>query len=327
MFPNNRLRRKRSQGFIRDLVRENEISANDIIYPIFIESGKKKKTKIKSMPGIESCSVDKHLTSLYKLHKKGLKAVAIFPVVTKSKKSFNASEAFNSMGLMQESIRKIKKELPDLGVISDVALDPYTLSGHDGILNDKQEIDNDKTIEVLVKQAISHAEAGADIVAPSDMMDGRIGKIRSALETQKFFNTMILSYCAKYSSNLYGPFRDAVKSSKNLKGSSKDTYQMDFGNKIEVVPEAEFDIHEGADILMVKPGLHYLDVISLLKNKYSIPIFAYHVSGEYTMIKSAAKNNFIDERKVVFETLMSFKRAGANAILTYYAKQIIDWLK
>ena len=327
-YPNLRLRRTRKESWSRRLIQENTLSPNDFILPIFLIEGSNKRQPISSMPGVYRYTINRLSQIVDRAIKKKIPMVALFPKTQNVHKDELGTESLNEKNLVCRAIKEIKKRYKNqIGIMCDVALDPYTLSGHDGILNDKQEIDNDKTIEVLVKQAISHAEAGADIVAPSDMMDGRIGKIRSALETQKFFNTMILSYCAKYSSNLYGPFRDAVKSSKNLKGSSKDTYQMDFGNKIEVVPEAEFDIHEGADILMVKPGLHYLDVISLLKNKYSIPIFAYHVSGEYTMIKSAAKNNFIDERKVVFETLMSFKRAGANAILTYYAKQIIDWLK
>ncbi len=326
LFPETRMRRNRSDKFIRNLVRENVVSVDDVIYPVFILPGKNNSEDISSMPGIQRLSVDLILPVLEDLYKKGLNAVAIFPVVDSSEKSEGAEEAYNSNGLVQETIKIIKKEIPELGIISDVALDPYTTSGQDGIIDKNGNVLNDETIQVLAKQALSHAESGADIVAPSDMMDGRILKIRETLESNNFTNTKILSYAAKYASNLYGPFRDAVNSKNSLKGASKDTYQMDFANTEEARNEVELDVEEGADIVMVKPGLHYLDVISKIKNKFNIPVFAYHVSGEYSMIKAAANSGYLDEKKVVLETMTCFKRSGANAVLTYFAKDIINWI-
>tara|TARA_X000000368_G_scaffold82314_2_gene62194 strand:- start:1660 stop:2634 length:975 start_codon:yes stop_codon:yes gene_type:complete len=320
------MRRNRSAKFIRNLVRETSFAADDLIYPIFILPGKNKEELIDSMPGRKRYSVDKLLPELTKLYKKGLNAIAIFPVIDTTKKSKDAKEAFNPKGLVQNAVKIIKKELPDLGIITDVALDPYTVSGHDGLIDKDGYVLNDQTVDVLTKQALSHAEAGADIVAPSDMMDGRIMAIRNTLEKNKFHNTKILSYAAKYASNLYGPFRNAVDSSDNLKGSSKETYQMDFANITEASLEIKLDINEGADMIIIKPGLPYLDIVAKIKNKFSIPVFSYHVSGEYSMIKSASLNNYIDEKASVLEAMYCFKRAGCNAVLTYYTPEIIQWL-
>jgi porphobilinogen synthase len=325
-YPNIRMRRNRSSEFIRNLIRETSFSTNDLIYPVFILPGKNKEESIESMPGKKRYSVDKLIPLLGSLHKKGLNAIAIFPVVEKEKKSHDAKEAFNTKGLVQTAVKIIKKEYPDLGVITDVALDPFTISGHDGLVDKNGYVLNDKTVSVLTKQALSHAEAGADIVAPSDMMDGRILEIRTILEKNKFYNTKILSYAAKYASNLYGPFRNAVDSSDNLKNSSKETYQMDFANVAEASLEISLDINEGADMVIIKPGLPYLDIVTKIKNKFSIPIFSYHVSGEYSMIKSAAQKNYIDEKATVLEAMYCFKRAGCNAVLTYYTPEIIKWL-
>ncbi|MBT7543336.1 MAG: porphobilinogen synthase [Gammaproteobacteria bacterium] len=325
-YPNTRMRRNRSSNFIRNLIRETSFSVDDLIYPIFVLPGKNKEENIDSMPGKKRYSVDKLLPILEKLHNKGLNAVAIFPVIGNTKKSENAKEAFNPKGLVQSAVKIIKKEYPDLGLITDIALDPYTLSGHDGLVDKNGHVLNDQTVNVLKKQALSHAEAGADIVAPSDMMDGRVLAIRNILEQNKFHDTKILSYAAKYASNLYGPFRNAVESSSNLKESSKETYQMDFANSTEASLEINLDINEGADMVIIKPGLPYLDIVSKIKNKFSIPIFSYHVSGEYSMIKCAALKNYIDEKSSVLEVMHCFKRAGCNAVLTYYTPEIIKWL-
>ena len=325
-YPNTRMRRNRSSKFIRNLIRETSFSVDDLIYPIFVLPGKNKVENIDSMPGNKRYSIDKLLPILEKLHNKGLNAVAIFPVIGKAKKSEDAVEAFNPKGLVQSAVKIIKTEYPNLGIITDIALDPYTLSGHDGLVDNNGHVLNDQTVNVLKKQALSHAEAGADIVAPSDMMDGRVLAIRNILEQNKFHDTKILSYAAKYASNLYGPFRNAVDSSSNLNGSSKETYQMDFANSTEASLEINLDINEGADMVIIKPGLPYLDIVSKIKNKFSIPIFSYHVSGEYSMIKSAALNNYIDEKSSVLEVMHCFKRAGCNAVLTYYTPEIIKWL-
>ena len=325
-YPNTRMRRNRSSKFIRNLIRETSFSVDDLIYPVFILPGKNKEESIDSMPGKKRYSIDKLVPIIGKLHKKGLNAIAIFPVIGKTKKSKDAKESFNPKGLVQSAVKLLKKEFPNLGIITDVALDPYTLSGHDGIVNKDGYVLNDKTIEVLKKQALSHAQAGADIVAPSDMMDGRVLEIRNILEKNKFHNTKILSYAAKYASNLYGPFRNAVDSSNNIQESSKETYQMDFANISEASLEVNLDIDEGTDMIIIKPGLPYLDIVSKIKNKFSIPVFSYHVSGEYSMIKSAALNNYLDEESVVLETMYCFKRAGCNAVLTYYTPEIIKWL-
>ncbi len=326
-YPNTRARRLRVNTSIRDLVSESSLKSSDLIQPIFLIDGKNKKQKIKTMPDIERLSIDNSIKEIKKLRNFGIGAIALFPCIEKKLKSSNAAEAFNANGLVQRAIKEIKERVGDITIISDVALDPYTSHGQDGLLSKKGEILNDETIEVLSKQAISHAQAGADIVAPSDMMDGRIKKIRTELENNSFKNTIILSYAAKYSSNFYGPFRDAVGSQKNLGSSKKDTYQMDSRNTNEALKEVELDINEGADIVMVKPGLPYLDIVREIKNKFNIPIFIYQVSGEYSMIKAATKNGWLNEQEIVMEALACMKRSGANAIITYYAKNVLEWMR
>jgi len=279
------------------------------------------------MPEITRMSIDLAVKEITSLKKLGLQGVALFPCIQSKYKDKKGSESFNPNGLMQKAIEKIKKSIKDIAIISDVALDPYTSHGQDGVLGKNKEILNDETVEVLIKQALSHANSGVDIVAPSDMMDGRIKSIRKELEKNKFVDTKILSYSAKYSSNYYGPFRDAVGSVKNLGKSNKDTYQMDYANSKDAMHEVEMDINEGADIVMVKPGLPYLDIVNKISENYQVPIFVYQVSGEYAMIKAAVKNNWLDEKKVVIESLQCMKRAGANAIITYYAKDVLKWMK
>jgi len=326
-FPNIRLRRLRNNSPIRNLIRENVLSPYDLIQPIFIIEGNNKTEKIKSMPDIHRMSIDIAIKEIKILKKLGIQGIALFPCIEKKHKDIKGTESFNKDGLMQRAIRSIKKAVKDIAIISDVALDPYTIHGQDGILGTNKQILNDETIEVLVKQSLSHAECGADIVAPSDMMDGRIKAIRKSLEKNKFIDTKILSYSAKYSSNFYGPFRDAVGSVKNLGALNKDTYQMDYANKKDSIREVEMDISEGADIIMIKPGMPYLDIVSKINDLFNVPIFVYQVSGEYAMIKAASKNNWLDEKKVVLESLMCMKRAGANAIITYYAKDALKWMK
>jgi porphobilinogen synthase len=308
-------------------MRENTLTADDLILPIFIIEGENKRQSIDSMPDVERLSIDELLIEAGEIVELGIRAVALFPVVPEDKKSLDASEAFNADGLAQRAVRALKDKYPELAVITDVALDPFTTHGQDGLIDDNGYVLNDETVEALVKQALSHAQAGADIVAPSDMMDGRIGAIRESLEENGFIHTNILSYAAKYASNYYGPFRDAVGSAKNLGASSKETYQMDPANSDEAIREVGLDIDEGADMVMIKPGLPYLDIVYRIKQTFGMPTFAYHVSGEYAQLKAAAQNGWIDEEKVVLETLMCFKRAGADAVLTYYAKQAALWLK
>lgn len=326
-FPNTRLRRLRSNSPIRNLIRESTLSQNDLIQPIFLIDGDNRSQKIKSMPEITRMTIDLAVKEITSLKKLGLQGVALFPCIQSKYKDKKGSESFNPNGLMQKAIEKIKKSIKDIAIISDVALDPYTSHGQDGVLGKNKEILNDETVEVLIKQALSHANSGVDIVAPSDMMDGRIKSIRKELEKNKFVDTKILSYSAKYSSNYYGPFRDAVGSVKNLGKSNKDTYQMDYANSKDAMHEVEMDINEGADIVMVKPGLPYLDIVNKISENYKVPIFVYQVSGEYAMIKAAVKNNWLDEKKVVIESLQCMKRAGANAIITYYAKDVLKWMK
>ena len=326
-FPNTRLRRLRSNSPIRNLIRESTLSQNDLIQPIFLIDGDNRSQKIKSMPEITRMSIDLAVKEITSLKKLGLQGVALFPCIQSKYKDKKGSESFNPNGLMQKAIEKIKKSIKDIAIISDVALDPYTSHGQDGVLGKNKEILNDETVEVLIKQALSHANSGVDIVAPSDMMDGRIKSIRKELEKNKFVDTKILSYSAKYSSNYYGPFRDAVGSVKNLGKSNKDTYQMDYANSKDSMHEVEMDINEGADIVMVKPGLPYLDIVNKISENYKVPIFVYQVSGEYAMIKAAVKNSWLDEKKVVIESLQCMKRAGANAIITYYAKDVLKWMK
>ncbi len=326
-FPNTRLRRLRTTKSLRNLIRENTLSPHDLIQPIFLIEGKNKIEKIKTMPNIFRHTVDKAIVEIKKLKKLGIEAIALFPCINKKHKDLTGSESYNANGLIQKAISEIRLKIDNITIITDVALDPYTSHGQDGIISKKGEILNDETIEVLIKQSLSHAKCGADIIAPSDMMDGRIKKIRHALEKNSYHNTILLSYAAKYSSNFYGPFRDAVGSTKNLGLSNKDTYQMDYSNKKDAINEVELDINEGADIVMVKPGLPYLDIVSRINEKFNIPIFIYQVSGEYSMIKAVSKNNWLTEKKIVLETLSCMKRAGANAIITYYAKEALKWMK
>ena len=317
----------RYNDFSRRLMRENRLSVDDLIYPMFVIEGKNQREPISSMPGIERFSPDLLLAQAEEIYNLGIPAIALFPVTPADKKSDDAAEAYNPDGLAQRSVRALKKAFPDLGVITDVALDPFTSHGQDGLINLAGYVINDETIDVLVKQALSHAEAGADIVAPSDMMDGRIGAIRQALEAHNYINTLILAYSAKYASSFYGPFRDAVGSAGNLGKSNKFSYQMDPANSDEALREIQLDLQEGADMVMVKPGMPYLDIIRRVKEQYGAPTFAYQVSGEYAMIKAAAMNGWLDEKQVVLESLLAFKRAGSDAILTYFAKSVAQWLK
>ena len=318
-FPNIRLRRIRNSTWIRRLVSENNLSINDLILPIFIRDGKNKVESIKSMPGVNRYSVDKLNLVMNKVKKYKIPMVALFPYTPKNKKDRFGKEALNKDNLVCKSLRFIKKKYSGIGVMCDVALDPYTSHGHDGVIVNKK-IDNDKTVKILVKQALLQAEMGCDVIAPSDMMDGRVGAIRKALDKKNFQNVCILSYAAKYASSFYGPFRDAVGSKTNLK-SDKKTYQMDFRNLNESFREIGLDIKEGADMVMVKPGLPYLDIIKNIKDNFKIPVFAYQVSGEYSLIKYGIKNKLIKD-EAILESLMAFKRAGASAIITYFALEI-----
>jgi len=325
-YPNLRMRRMRRNEFSRRLMRENILSANDFIYPMFILEGKNQKQAVPSMPDVERVSIDLLLKEAEQCLQLGIPTIALFPVVPQEKKSDGAEEAFNPDGLAQRAVRELKKHFPELGVMTDVALDPFTSHGQDGLIDDTGYVLNDETIEVLTKQAVSHAEAGADIVGPSDMMDGRVGVIRKALEDAGHIHTLILAYSAKYASSFYGPFRDAVGSSSNLSGGNKYSYQMDPANSDEAIREVELDLAEGADMVMIKPGMPYLDIVRRIKDEFGAPTYAYHVSGEYAMLKAAAQNGWLDEKACVLETLLSFKRAGADGILTYYAKDAAKWL-
>ncbi len=327
MHPHTRPRRLRAQPFIRDLVREHDLSVKDLIWPVFVCDGRAVREPVASMPGVFRFSLDELLKEARAACDLGIPALALFPVVDAGKKAKTAAEAFNPRGLIQSAVQELKAALPQLGLITDVALDPYTLSGQDGLTDDTGKILNDATVAVLVQQALSHAKAGADIVAPSDMMDGRIGAIRRAFEEAGFHDTLILSYAAKYASAFYGPFRNAVGSAKNLGTSDKRTYQMDPANASEALKEVELDLNEGADIVLVKPGGPYLDVVRQVSDTFRVPTFAYQVSGEYAMLKAAAANGWIDEKSCVLESLLAFKRAGASAILTYFAKDVAGWLK
>ena len=322
----HRPRRLRKQKFNRSLVRENALSASDLIYPLFVIEGENKREAIESMPGIERVSVDQLLVEAKEIIDLKIQAIALFPVISSDKKTEEAGESYNPDGLVQRAVRSLKRNFPELALITDVALDPFTSHGQDGLIDSDGYVLNDETVDVLIKQSLSHAEAGADIIAPSDMMDGRIGAIRNALEESGHIHTNILSYSAKYASSFYGPFREAVGSSGNLGKSDKKTYQMDPGNSNEAIREVELDISEGADMVMIKPGLPYLDIVSNVKQTFGVPTFAYHVSGEYAMLKAASQNNWIEEKSTVLETLLCFKRAGADAILTYYAKDAAKWI-
>ena len=322
----HRPRRLRKHSSIRSLVRETSFSVEDLIYPLFIIEGEMRKEEVKSMPGIERLSIDQLMLEAKEIVDLKIPAIALFPVISADKKSEEAQESYNSDGLIQRTVRELKRSFPDLLVITDVALDPFTSHGQDGLIDKDGYVVNDETVEVLIKQAVSHARAGADIVAPSDMMDGRIGAIRRALEENGYIHTNILAYSAKYASSFYSPFRDAVGSSGSLGKADKKTYQMDPANSNEALHEVEMDIAEGADMVMIKPGLPYLDIVSAVKQTFAVPTFAYHVSGEYAMLKAASANGWIEEKPVVLETLSCFKRAGADAVLTYYAKEVAQWI-
>jgi porphobilinogen synthase len=326
-FPATRLRRMRRDDFSRRLMRETTLTANDLIYPMFVLEGKGQREAVASMPGIERVSVDELLKEAAELVKLCIPAVALFPVTPTAKKSLDAQEAWNPDGLAQRAVRALKKEFPALGVMTDVALDPFTTHGQDGLIDASGYVLNDETVAALVKQALSHAEAGADVVAPSDMMDGRIGAVRSALEGNGHIHTRILAYAAKYASSFYGPFRDAVGSAANLGAGDKYTYQMDPANSDEALREVALDLAEGADMVMIKPGLPYLDIVRRVKDEFGAPTFVYQVSGEYAMLMAAAQNGWLDERAVVLESLVCIKRAGADGILTYFAKRAAGWLK
>ena len=326
-FPRVRPRRMRKNAFSRRLMRENLLTVSDLIYPLFVIEGDHRRENVASMPGVARLSLDMLLEDCRTASELGIPAVALFPVTPPESKSPGAEEAWNPDGLAQRAVRAIKQALPELGVITDVALDPFTSHGQDGLIDSQGYVLNDETIEALVRQALSHAEAGADIVAPSDMMDGRVGAIRDALEAAGHIHTRILAYSAKYASAFYGPFRDAVGSAANLGSGNKYSYQMDPANSDEALREIELDLAEGADMIMIKPGLPYLDIIRRAKDRFGVPTFAYQVSGEYAMLKAAALNGWLDESKTVLEALLSLKRAGADAILTYYARDVALWLR
>jgi len=326
-YPLTRPRRMRAADFSRRLMREHRLGVDDLIYPLFVIEGAGRREPVASMPGIERLAIDELLREAEAVSRSGIPAVALFPVTPPEKKSLDAREACNPEGLAQCAVRALKREFPDLGVITDVALDPFTTHGQDGLIDDRGYVVNDATVEVLARQALSHAEAGADIVAPSDMMDGRVRRIREALEAAGHVNTRILAYSAKYASSFYGPFRDAVGSAGNLAGGDKYSYQMDPANGNEALREVALDIAEGADMVMVKPGLPCLDIVYRVKRQFGLPTFVYQVSGEYAMLKAAAQNGWLDERRVVLESLLACKRAGADAILTYYAKAAAEWLR
>ena len=326
IYPLSRMRRLRKDAFSRALVRESTLSVDDLIQPVFVCEGSSVRESIPSMPSVERVSLDVLLQRAKRLDALGIRALALFPVVETSRKTPDAKEAFNPDGLVPTVVSALREAVPDMGIITDVALDPYTSHGQDGLLDDADYVTNDATVETLVQQALCHARAGAQVVAPSDMMDGRIGAIREALETEGLVNTRILAYSAKYASSFYGPFRDAVGSAGNLGGGSKYTYQMDPGNSNEALREIELDLTEGADMVMVKPGMPYLDIVLRVKQEFGVPTFVYQVSGEYAMLCAAANNGWLDRGAVVMESLLAFKRAGADAILTYFAEEVATWL-
>ncbi len=326
-FLATRPRRMRKDDFSRRLMRENVLTTDDLIYPVFVLTGEGRTEEVPSMPGVQRQSLDVLLKTAEECVQLGIPAIAIFPVIPEEHKSLTAKEAYNSNGLVPRTVKALKEAFPDLGVITDVALDPYTTHGQDGIIDDDGYVMNDETVEVLVKQALCHAKAGVDVVAPSDMMDGRIGAVRDALEKDDYIHTRILAYSAKYASAFYGPFRDAVGSSANLGKSNKYNYQMDPANGDEAVKEVALDLAEGADMVMVKPGMPYLDVVRRVKQEFGVPTYAYQVSGEYAMLKAAAQNGWLEEQACVMEALLGFKRAGADGILTYFAVDVARWLK
>jgi porphobilinogen synthase len=326
-FPYTRMRRMRADAFSRRLMRENRLSTDDLVWPVFVLEGEDRSEAVASMPGVERLTIDRLVAAAAHCVELGIPAIALFPVTPAEAKSEDASEAFNPDGLVQRAVRALKAAHPELGVITDVALDPYTTHGQDGLIDDSGYVMNDETVDALVQQALSHAEAGADIVAPSDMMDGRIGEIRAALEEMGHTNTRILAYSAKYASSFYGPFRDAVGSAANLAGGDKYSYQMDPANSDEALREVALDLEEGADMVMIKPGLPYLDIVQRVKETFGAPTFVYQVSGEYAMLKAAAQNGWLDEKKVVLEALTCIKRAGADGILTYFAPHVAQRLQ
>lgn len=325
-FPSARMRRLRCSAFSREMVAETQLKPADLVYPIFLIEGERSRQPILSMPGIERVTLDILLTEIEALLKLGIVSIALFPIIASEKKSLLAEEAYNDEGLIPRAVKMLKQRFPELGIITDIALDPYTLHGQDGVVDEQGYVLNDETNEILVKQALAHAHAGVDVVAPSDMMDGRIGLIREALEKAKLFNTQILAYSAKYASHFYGPFRDAVGSAANLGKANKVQYQMDPRNKDEALHEIAIDIAEGADIVMIKPALPYLDIIRQTKETFKVPTAAYQVSGEYAMLKAAAQAGWLNEKAVVLESLTAIKRAGSDIIFTYYAKQAAEWL-
>ena len=325
-IPFTRMRRMRRDDFSRRLMRESCLTTDDLIYPVFVLEGKNQEKEIASMPNVKRQSIDLLLKTAERACRLGIPMLALFPVVTQNK-TVDAREAYNPEGLVQTAVRTLRQEFPELGIMTDVALDPYTLSGQDGLTDETGYVLNDETIDVLVKQALSHAQAGAQVVAPSDMMDGRIGAIRQALEQNEYIHTRIMAYSAKYASAFYGPFRDAVGSSGNLGKSTKDSYQQDPANSNEALYEVALDIQEGADMVMVKPGMPYLDVVRRVKDEFGVPTFAYQVSGEYAMLMAAIQNGWLDGDKVILESLLAFKRAGADGILTYFALQAAEQLK
>ena len=325
-YPFTRMRRMRRDDFSRRLMRETSLSPDDFIYPVFVLEGQGQRQPVGSMPGVERLSVDLLVQEAREAYALGIPALALFPVTPQAAKSEDAAEAFNPAGLAQRAVRALKDALPELGVITDVALDPFTTHGQDGLIDETGYVLNDETVEVLVRQALSHAEAGADVVAPSDMMDGRIGDIRDALEAEGHTHTRILAYSAKYASSYYGPFRDAVGSSANLGKGNKHTYQQDPANSDEALREVALDLNEGADMVMVKPGMPYLDIVRRVKDQFGVPTFVYQVSGEYAMHMAAAQNGWLDERAVVMESLLCIRRAGADGILTYFAKRAAQWM-
>ena len=326
-FPAHRPRRMRRDDWSRRLIQENSVSANDLIYPVFLLEGQDKSEAVASMPGVNRVSLDLLMPVAQECLDLGIPVLALFPVIDSSLKTPDGKEAFNPNGLIPNAVRELKKRFPNLGIMTDVALDPYTSHGQDGVLDDSGRILNDETTEILVKQALAQAEAGVDIVAPSDMMDGRIGKIRDALEQKNLIHTRIMAYSAKYASAFYGPFRDAVGSAKNLGKADKKTYQMDCANGDEALREVALDISEGADMVMVKPGMPYLDIVRRVKEEFHYPTFAYQVSGEYAMLKAAAQNGWLDHNAVMMESLLAFKRAGADGVLTYFALEAARLLK
>jgi porphobilinogen synthase len=326
-FPQLRMRRMRRDDFSRRLMREHTLTADDVVWPVFVLDGERRREPVASMPGVARMSLDVLQAELETLVAWGLPAVALFPVVPEAGKSLDAAEAYRPDGLVQRAVRALRSGFPELGVITDVALDPYTTHGQDGLMGEDGRILNDETVAVLVRQALSHAEAGAQVVAPSDMMDGRIGAIRAALEAAGHRDTRILAYAAKYASAFYGPFREAVGSARALGKADKRTYQMDPANGDEALREVALDLAEGADMVMVKPGMPYLDVVRRVKERFGVPTLAYQVSGEYAMLKAAAQAGWLDERAVVIESLLAFKRAGADAVLTYFTPQALHWLR